>query len=72
MGRCFRLRRLPGHELTPEPLITLSPKGNLPVHLETVVAPSSGVARGPGRLAMRPPGMGSIRLAPSRWGMLGW
>ncbi|MBZ4418894.1 cytochrome P450 [Myxococcus sp. RHST-1-4] len=30
----FRPRRLPGHELTPEPLITLRPRGSLPMHLE--------------------------------------
>ncbi|MFP2928619.1 cytochrome P450 [Pyxidicoccus sp. 3LG] len=30
----FRPRRLPGHVLTPEPLITLRPAGGLPMHLE--------------------------------------
>ncbi|MCP3140630.1 cytochrome P450 [Pyxidicoccus xibeiensis] len=30
----FRPRRLPGHVLAPEPLITLRPKGGLPMHLE--------------------------------------
>ncbi|NMO14163.1 cytochrome P450 [Pyxidicoccus fallax] len=30
----FRPRRVPGHVLTPEPLITLRPKGGLPMHLE--------------------------------------
>ncbi len=30
----FRPRCVPGHVLTPEPLITLRPKGGLPMHLE--------------------------------------
>jgi cytochrome P450 len=34
LARRFRPRRLPGHELVPEPLITLRPKGGLPMCLE--------------------------------------
>jgi cytochrome P450 len=34
LAQRFRPRRLPGHELVPEPLITLRPKGGLPMRLE--------------------------------------
>jgi cytochrome P450 len=31
--RRFRLRTVPGHEVVPEPLVTLRPRGGLPMHL---------------------------------------